>query len=290
MNASRSSGRTPRPVIIVALASILALMLAVGLAVSIVQSRSVTKKVNLSTLRWAFYAEDLNRLNAANPNLMKQVLGSPATYALVSAGSGAVPRQAIPAQDFSAYADLQSALQSGGMVPGVKAALYDPENWAATPSAEQQNPVHYMQLFGQAARSHGYTGILAPARDLAQVSGAACSQATGETLTQAYLRCSIASAAAYAPVFVIQAAPVETDLPQFTQLVQQASAQARAANRTVVVLVTLSTEPNGVPVSATVLTQAARAALPYVQGFLPNSTAATDGTMLTCLNNLANGS
>lgn len=290
MDTTHHRWHAPRPAVLAGITAILALLLAVGLAVPLVESRSAIKKVNLSTLRWVFYNEDLNRLSTADPGLMARILASPAAYSLIGAGAGSVRPEAIPTEKFFSYADFASALQSGTILPNAKAVLYDPENWAATPVNEQQDPMRYMRLFGETALGHGFPAILAPGRDLTNVSGGTCTKSAGETLTQAYLRCGLASAAAYVPIFIIQGAPVETDLGQFKQLVQQAAAQARAANPNVIVLVTLSTDPGGVLVSSAVITQAARTALPYVQGLLPNSTAATDGTMIAALRKLANGS
>ena len=57
-----------------------------------------------------------------------------------------------------------------------------------------------------------------------------------------------------------------------------------------IVIATLTTTPNGSPVGYTALNQAARAILPYVQGFELNSTAPTDSRMIAFLHALSNGS
>ena len=43
-----------------------------------------------------------------------------------------------------------------------KWVMYDPENWAATPVNEQQDPVKYMTLFGQLAHANGLKVIPGP--------------------------------------------------------------------------------------------------------------------------------
>jgi hypothetical protein len=290
MERTHARPRPPRPSIVAGIAAILAVMLAAGLIVWRVSAKSAQKPVNLSSLYWVYYKEDLNRLLPLNPSLVQQTLSGPGTYVLQQSGNGSVPQGAIPSQTFYDYADLQTAISSGSILPGVQAVMDDPENWSQTPLPEQQSPLHYMQQFGQTAQNAGYTAILAPGRTLTQTPGAVCGKTQGQTLTQAYLSCNLASAAANAPIFVIQAAPVETDTTQLTQLVSQAAAQARAANPNVIVLATLSSAPSGNTVDPSVITAAARTMLPYVQGFLLNTSASTDSSMITALNALSSGS
>ncbi len=59
-----------------------------------------------------------------------------------------------------------------------------------------------------------------------------CAQQRGHTISQSYLQYGLPSAAAYAPIYVIQSAAVETNLPALRQLVQEGAAQARKATRT----------------------------------------------------------
>lgn len=291
MDRSLDRAWNRKPPLIVGVAAILALLLVVGLALWRISAQSAVKPINLATLRWIFYKEDLNRLRKADPALIDTMLSGPGTYALEQSAAGALPSGAIPAQTFFSYTDFQSAIQNGTVIPGVRAVLDDPEGWAATPVAEQQDPLPAMQLFGQAAQANGYTGILAPGRDLMQVPGGVCTKRQpSDTLSQAYIYCGIPAAAAYAPVFVIQSAAVETNQAQLTQLVQAAAAQALAANPNVVVLATISSTAGGSPVDPSVLTQAARSILPYVHGLLLNSTQATDPAMLSFLHALAAGS
>lgn len=252
-------------------------------------ARPAATPVSLSSLYWIYYKEDLSRLQPMAPGLIGQTLSGPGSYALEhNAGGSPLPSGVRPVQLFFSYADEQAALQGGGILPGVKMLAYDPEDWAATPVAEQQQPLSYMRQFAAAAKAGGYQVEQAPGRDLMQVSGAACGQQKGQTLSQAYVSCNLAGAAAGASIYVIQAAPVETDLPDMTQLVKQAAAQARAANPNAIVLATLSTTtPGNTSVSGAAINAAARAALPYVQGFEVNSTAATDSQFIAFLHDLS---
>jgi len=273
-----------------AVVAILALVLAVGLAVWRVTARSAVKPVDLTSLYWIYYKEDLARLQPLNPDLIGQTLSGPGTYVLEQSAGGTMPAGAIPTQTFFSDAGLQAAIANDTVIPGVKAVLDDPENWAATPISEQQNPLPAMRQFGQDAQAGGYQALLAPGRDLTAAPGAACAQTPSQNLTQAYLACDIAAAAADAPIYVIQTAPVETNVTQLTQLVQQAATQARSANPNVIIIATLSTTSNGGAVSSAALATATRTMLPYVQGFLLNTTAATDGQMISCLQALDTGS
>lgn len=269
----------------------LVLILAIGLIIFRKPARSASTSVNLASLYWIYYKEDLNRLHALDPALIAATLSGPGTYALEqSEGGSRLPAGVIPTQLFFGSAGFTTALRQGTVIPGVSNVAYDPEDWPATPVPEQQDPLAAMKTFAGSAQSHGLRPMLLPGRDLMQVPGGLCTKKHGQTLSLAYLSCRIPSAAGEAPVFVIQSAPVETDLTQLANLVQQASAQARAVNPKVIVIATLSTTPGGKPISSTQVSLAARKILPYVQGFLINSTRATDSGIISFLQALQNGS
>ena len=144
-------------------------------------------------------------------------------------------------------------------------------------------PIRYMDKFAAAASANGLTPILVPARDLMRVPNGACTQNPPDTISQAYISCGIPAAAANASFYVIQAAAVEDDLPALRQLVRQGAAQARRANPKVIVLATLSAAPNGGPLPYTAVVKAARAILPYVQGFEMNSEPRNDRQLVSFL-------
>jgi len=223
-------------------------------------------------LYWIFYKEDIERINHFDPSIVQQLAAGPGTYALTRSAHGPrLPAGVIPVENFFSAASIQQAISSGQIFPGVQAVAEDPEDWRATPMPERLTPIRYMERFAASASARGLMPILVPARDLMRVKDAACGQTPSQTISQAYVSCGIPQAAAGARMFVIQSAAVETNLPALRQLIAQASAQARKANPKVIVLATLSAAPNGTAVPTSALTAAAKAMMPYVEGFEMNS-------------------
>ncbi len=253
-----------------------------------VSASSMGKPIGLSSVYWIFYKEDFNHLNVEAPALIKQVAAGPGTYVLEQrAGGDRLPASVIPVQYFFSSTGLQAAIDHHQVIPGVKVVADDLENFAVTPAPERKNPIPALKGFGDAAHAHGYRSILMPGRDLMRVPGAVCSQRPGTTISQAYLRCGLPTAAAYAPIYVIQAAAVETNLSALRQLVQDGAAQARKANPHALVLATLSVSPNGLYVPASAVAVAAEAIRPYVQGFFINDLRTSDSRMIAFLQALS---
>lgn len=252
-----------------------------------VSAISVSEPISLSGVRWIFYKEDFNHLNAKVPALINRILAGPATYVLEHrAGGPPLPRNVIPAEMFFSSAALQAAINHHRVIPGVKFVVDDLEDVGAAPTAERRNPIPAMKGFARAADSGGYQPVLIPGRDLMLVSGAMCAKQRGHTISQSYLHCGLPAAAAYAPIYVIQSAAVETNLPALRQLVRQAAAQARKANPRVIIFATLSVSPNGIFAPYTAVVQAARAIRPYVQGFEMNNIRPSDWRMIHFLASL----
>ena len=251
---------------------------------------SGSPQISLSSFRWIFYKEDFNHLRAESPGLIKQILASPGTYVLEHrAGGPPLPPQVIPAEMFFSSAELQAAILHHRMIPGVKFVVDDLEDLGIAPAAEQKQPIPAMKGFAHAADVHGYQPILIPGRDLMLVSGARCSKQPGFTISQAYLRCGLPAAAAYTPIYVIQAASVETNLTALQQLVRLAAARARKANPNVTIFATLSVSPNGAYAPSSAVVQAAEAIRPYVQGYAMNNVRPSDPRMLDFLTGLSQG-
>ena len=246
------------------------------------------KPVSLSSLYWIFYKEDFNHINAEAPALIKQVAAGPGTYVLEQrVGGTRLPASVIPVQYFFSSAGLQAAIDHHKIIPGVQVVADDLEDFAITPASERKDPIPAMRGFADAAHANGYRPILIPGRDLMRVPRAVCSQQPGTTISQAYLRCGLPAAAAYAPIYVIQAAAVETNLSALRQLVQDGAAQARKANPHALVLATLSVSPNGLYVPASAVVLAAEAIRPYVQGFFMNDIRPSDSRMIGFLRALS---
>jgi hypothetical protein len=238
----------------------------------------------LASVYWVFYKEDFNHLSAEAPALIKRIAAGPGTYVLEQrVGGSRLPARVIPVQYFFSSAGLQAAIDHHRVIPGVKVVADDLENFAITPASERKKPIPALRGFADSAHAHGYRSILMPGRDLMRVPGAVCSQRPGTTISQAYLRCGLPTAAAYAPIYVIQAAAVETNLSALRQLIQDGAAEAHRANPHALVLATLSVSPNGLYVPAAAVAVAAEAIRPYVQGFFINDLRPSDSRMIAFL-------
>jgi len=188
------------------------------------------------------------------------------------------PRPAVPPLTgtveataiFTSYAAFAAQIAAGRLPGSDHAVLFDIEKWRATPLAEQQNPRYYMLRFSELARAHGLLPILAPGRDLVLAPGASCVKRVGENLSEAYIRCGLASADAHAAALVVQAQASQFDVQAFRDFLVQAVRQARAGNPGVAVLAQLATAPLGRPASLAQLVAAARSVSRVVQGFSLN--------------------
>ena len=68
----------------------------------------------------------------------------------------------IPTEGFTSEAILEHAIQTKSIKSGVKAILYDNEDWSLTPKQEQANPVSYYQKASSIAKTAGYIFIGSP--------------------------------------------------------------------------------------------------------------------------------
>jgi hypothetical protein len=179
-----------------------------------------------------------------------------------------------PVLNYTTYAQFSSDISSGAIKYPYKWVMYDPEDWSQTPVNEQQDPVEYMELFGQLAHAHGLKVVEAPAMDLCSVSGTNYPRLSGETCSQWFGRVNIAGAAASnGDIFVLQDESNTTNLSQYVSLFSTAAAQARSANSGVKVYSEVSTS-NG---TAAQMTAAAQSISPdgfYVAA--PGATAQAD--------------
>lgn len=144
----------------------------------------------------------------------------------------------VPTISFSSYTAIEQAFANGTLPGKYKAVLYDNERWAATPLVEQEHPARYEELVGRLLHEHGLTYIAAPAPDLMWAVGKPADS------YEAFLNAGMAaSAARYADVLDIQAQVRETNVPDFSAFVRNATAQARAANPHIKVVVGIRTNP-----------------------------------------------
>lgn len=223
----------------------------------------------LSSLRWILPAGALSQIERTAPGVAHGLLASRETFVMVGRG-GADPAGGLPTERFTSYAALRRALARHAIPETVHWLAYDPEYWSLTPLEEQRSPGRYMRLFARTAAAHGYRTILVPGRDLFLLQGTRCSKHQGETLDQTFVRCDLPAAARFVPVFTIQGAPEEGRPRELRRFVRASAREARRANPSVVVLVTLGIgAPGGADVSR--LARTARAVLPFVDGFELNA-------------------
>jgi hypothetical protein len=200
--------------------------------------------------------------------------GSARARALAGPVSGTVRNTYI----YKSYAAFASDLAAGRLPSTVHAVLYDIEKWPATPRDEQQQPQVYMRRFSALARAHGLLPILAPARDLTLVPGGSCVKRGGENLSEAYIRCGIATADAGAAALVVQSQIEEFNVAAYRRFLSVVARQARVGNPRIAVLAQLATAPLGQPASVPQLVAAARSVHGLVQGFSLTARPADDET------------
>lgn len=188
---------------------------------------------------WIFNASELTEVESADPSTTAYGLKSSNIFVLKAPGQTSAVGQTVAY--FKSYAAFQRAVANGTISPDVHWVAYDNEDWAATPVAEQENPVQYETMFAQLAHQNGYKVILMPALDLVHGS------AQGAEPGQAYLDEGLATASAKnADIYEIQAQSFELSAYRSTNayaaFVSRAVAQARAANPDIVVFAGISTQ------------------------------------------------
>ena len=224
-------------------------------------------------------------MTAANVQSLSQIDSATASHFFNTStayGAGAslvkTPVQAgyatTPVLNYTSYAQFSSDIASGAITYPYKWVMYDPEDWSQTPVNEQQDPVKYMELFGQLAHAHGLKVIEAPAMDLCSVSGTNYPRLSGETCSAWFSRVNIAGAAATGgDIFVLQDESNTSNLSQYDSLYATTAAQARSANSGVKVYSEVSTS-NGTAAQMAAATQSISPDGMYVAA--PSATAQAD--------------
>jgi hypothetical protein len=122
--------------------------------------------------------------------------------------------------------------------------IYDPENWAATPREEKQDPKKYIGFFIALAHANGFKVILAPGRDLA--NSATVNQAlVGENVNDWFVRVNVASWCATADMFEFQDQNNQASSTDFVGYFTTVRNQIRAVNPTIPVLCGIITTGGG---------------------------------------------
>jgi hypothetical protein len=198
---------------------------------------------------------------------LQVLFGNERTF-LVRPATGTAPVSgALRTTSFTDYNALAKAIATRSLPAGTKAVLYDDEHWSFTPAAQQRQPAKYEELGAKLAHAHHLLFIAAPAVDLVNV----LDPTVKSDFYAAYLRLGLASGAArYSDAIDIQAQGSINDLAKYKQFVQSAAAQARKANRHVLVIAGLSTNPSGAHVTSAEFSDAFYAVRPYVDGYWLN--------------------
>ena len=231
----RQHRSTARPVkkLITRLSITLAATAAAGVA-AVALSVASASAATTTTSNWVMTGWNIHQLNQLNTALASHFFNTPTSYATGPAAATSPVSDGFTASSvliYNSYAQFAADLTSHAIAPTYTWVMYDPEYWAATPLAEQQNPALYMQQFGQLAHANGLKVIEAPGRDLGLVPGAACPQTPGENLDHWFLRCNLpGAAAASADMVVIQDQVNTTNPAEFDYLYNSSRAQAQAAN------------------------------------------------------------
>lgn len=174
---------------------------------------------------WIATAGAIRHLERIRPGLAGYFFNRSSSFSLGVVGGGFAT---TPFDYFTSFATFSQDVSTIDKRV-YKYVLYDPEAWAKTPPAEQQNPEMYLQLFGQLAHQYGFKALLEPARDLARTD-IFCPDVWG-SFNAWYVNCHIAAyAVKYGDGLVVQTQRNETNIPRFDYLFNNAAQQAAAEN------------------------------------------------------------
>jgi hypothetical protein len=190
------------------------------------------------TQYWVTSRGVINAVAARDRPLAEALFGNEKAIAL-----GGWPG-AMEGMTWASHAKFAADLEAGAVPDTVKAVMYDPEAWEATPLPEKQDPVAAMRTFSKLARARGFFVVITPHPRLVVVPGAKRRKHFWESLETAYLRSGItAEAARNADAAETQAQNLQRDPKRYADLVERTAEQARQANSNVIVLSGLSTHP-----------------------------------------------
>lgn len=147
-----------------------------------------------------------------------------------------------PVLAYGSYAAFANDVSTGAITYPYKWVSYDPEKTAATPLAEQQDPIRYMRLFGQLAHAHAMRAVMVPALSLAYVAGSAYPRQLNESASHWYTRVNIAGrTAATTDVLILQNESNQYNVSLYRSFYNTTRTQARAANPAIAVNTEVST-------------------------------------------------
>jgi hypothetical protein len=226
-------------------------------------------------ISWIITFSNVQLLSAQSNDAAQLALAyfnDPRTFLIVNANNAASAQATLPNATLTVgFADftnrLQPALTANTIPAGVTAIYYDSEKWSFTPVYEQQDPVTYYAMAANAVHAAGYQFLAVPATDLVK----AIEPTYTGTIYPEFLNLGIPGAAAtYADVYEMQSQGSQRNLSVFTPFVQNAAAQALAANPSVRVLAGLSTNPSSGTPTAQELYDALMSTLGTAEGYWLN--------------------
>jgi hypothetical protein len=215
-------------------------------------------------LRWIVAAGSLAHSVPALPlEVQAHFFNSPCTFLIGKTGKQ-------PYEGWSALGTVSlksAAAFTACCETGVAAILYDPESWEFTPRDEQLHPGDAVCRLAALAHAQRRLVIAAPATDLMK---AWPSSGAGDRYDH-FVRSGIAaSMAACADVYEIQAQGAEANTERFRAYVSAIRDQVRKRNPRIIVLVGLSTNPNGQSASADQIWSSVQSVRGMVDGFWLN--------------------
>jgi hypothetical protein len=169
-----------------------------------------------------------------------QSLNAPSTYELISLhqGNDLLPN-ATHLVSFESYQAIANAFKQKAIPADARVVLYDNERWLGTPVVEQQQPFGYVQKAAELVHQHGLLFANSPAPDL-NTTLAGNKQYNNYN---GYLHLHLATLAKYADIFDIQAQR-SGSVSAYVSFANAAYAQARAVNKTAVILLGVTTADN----------------------------------------------
>ncbi|MDQ6782880.1 MAG: hypothetical protein M3063_05440 [Actinomycetota bacterium] len=184
---------------------------------------------------------------AAGGSAVLEKLSNPTTrFVQGSTGGDRNPLSgSVQVQAYTSYLDLQHAVDTGGVSPGTRALLYDPEQWSFTPVAEQRDPVAYTRLAARLAHARSLRLIATPAVNLALLAP----HRLGADKYDAFVDSPVLQLARYADIVEVQSQQLE-GTPRYVSFLQAATASIRAISPTAEMLAGMSTAPLGDAVSS----------------------------------------
>ncbi len=202
---------------------------------------------------------------------------------IIPSSSNTTQLHVIPTMNFTSEATLERAISQKLIPTGIKAILYDNEDWSQTPVDERLNPIEHYRLAANLAHANHYQFVATPG----WIPGYHGIITPGMTVrpSAATILPAIASGA---DVVDIQAQKytLESNLSAYLSWIEPIAKSIRAANPKAIIISGISTNPLGGTVDASQLAAIAKRSESIVQGWwlnVPTPSAKRTGAPLYAL-------